>query len=121
MITKMWQLKQLVQGVARQGHERGANLHETSLIWAAKDTELKKLEEKGAVRILSGDSAEKAKTQIANRFIPSRFVVPRPNPEEFKARWWSARILGSRRHGIGWQWFHSISNCVSWDECFLVR
>ena len=31
--------------------------------------------------------AEKAKTQFANRFIPSRFVVTRPNPEEFKARW----------------------------------
>ena len=62
-------------------------VHEKSLIWAAKDIEWKKLEEKGAVRILSGDSAEEAKTQFADRFVPSRFVVTRPNPEEFKARW----------------------------------
>ena len=79
--------EQLVQGDARKGNERGANVNEKSLVWAAKDTEWKKLEEKGAVRILSGDSAEKAKTQFVNRFIPSRFVVTHPNPEEFKARW----------------------------------
>ena len=85
--------KQLVQGVAGKGNERGANVHEKSMIWAAKDTEWKKLEEKGAVCILSGDSAEKAKTQFANRFIPSRFVVTRPNPEEFKARWCLRRYL----------------------------
>ena len=36
---------------------------------------------------LSGDSAEKAKTQFGDRFIPSRYVVTRPNPGEFKARW----------------------------------
>ena len=29
----------------------------------------------------------KAKAQFANRFIPSRFVVTRPRPEEFKGRW----------------------------------
>ena len=51
------------------------------------DTEWKKLEEKGAVRILFGDSAEKAKTQCGESFIPSRYVVTRPNPVEFKARW----------------------------------
>ena len=79
--------EKLVQGVARKGNERGANVHEKSLIWAATDTDWKKLEEKGAVRILSGDSAEKAKNQFADRFIPSRFVVTRPNPREFKARW----------------------------------
>ena len=62
-------------------------MHEKSLIWAAKDAEWKKLEEKGAVRILTGESAEKAKAQFANRFIPSRFVVTRPSPEECKARW----------------------------------
>ena len=62
-------------------------MYEKSLIWAAKDTEWKTLEEKGAVRILSGDSAEKAKTQFGDRFIPSRHVVTRPNPGEFKARW----------------------------------
>ena len=60
-------------------------MHEKSLIWAAKDTEWKKLEEKGAVRILSGASAEKAKAQFGDRFIPSRFVVTRPGLEEFKA------------------------------------
>ena len=46
--------EQLVQGVAKKGKERGANVHEKSLIWAAKDTEWKKLEEKGAVRQLTG-------------------------------------------------------------------
>ena len=51
------------------------------------DTEWKKLEEKGAVRILSGDSAGKARTQFGDRFTPSRYVVTRPNPGEFKARW----------------------------------
>ena len=39
------------------------------------------------MRILSGDSAQKAKTQFGDRFIPSRHVVTRPNPGEFKARW----------------------------------
>ena len=39
------------------------------------------------MRILSGDSAETAKIQFVDRFIPSRFVVTRPNPGEFKARW----------------------------------
>ena len=39
-----------------KGNERGANVHEKSLIWAAKDTEWKKLEEKGVGRILTGES-----------------------------------------------------------------
>ena len=47
-------------------------MHEKSLIWAVKDTEWKELEEKGAGRILTGENAEKAKDQFANRFIPSR-------------------------------------------------
>ena len=81
------EMEQMVQRVGRKGNERGANVYEKSLIWAAKDTEWKKLEEKVAVRILSGDSAEKAKTQFGDRFIPSRYVVTRPNPGEFKARW----------------------------------
>ena len=51
------------------------------------DTEWKKLEEKGAVRILSGDRAEKARTQFDDRFTPSRYVVTRANFGEFKARW----------------------------------
>ena len=62
-------------------------MHDKSLIWAAKDTEWKKLEEKGAVRILARASAEKAKAQFGARFIPSRFVVTRPGKEDFKARW----------------------------------
>ena len=37
------------------------------------------------MRILT-DSAEKAKAQFANRFIPSRFVTSL-SPDEFKARW----------------------------------
>ena len=37
---------QLVEGVARKGNERGANVHDKSLILAAKDTEWKTLEEK---------------------------------------------------------------------------
>ena len=79
--------EQLIQGVARKGNERGVSVHEKSLIWAAKDTECRKLEERGAVRILVGDSAEKAGAQFSNRFIPSRLVVTRPSPDEFKARW----------------------------------
>ena len=57
--------EQLIRGVARRGNERGANVHEKS--FEAKDTEWKKLDEKGAVRILTRDSAEKAKTQFSNR------------------------------------------------------
>ena len=51
--------EQLLQGATRKrkGNEKGSNVHEKSLIWAAKDTEWKKLEEKGAVRILRGASA----------------------------------------------------------------
>ena len=74
--------EQLVQGGARTGNERGAHVHDKSLTWAAKDTEWKKLEVKGAVRILTGDSAETAKAQLSNRFIPSRFVVTRPFPDD---------------------------------------
>ena len=61
--------EQLLQGAARKrkGNEKGSNVHEKSLIWAAKDTEWKKLEEKGAVRILTGASAEKAKAQLKQR------------------------------------------------------
>ena len=103
----------LVQGVARKGNERGTNVHEKSFIWPTKDTEWKKLEEKGAVRILSGDNAEKAKTQFADRFIPSRFLVTRPNPEEFKAQ------------SISWNWLAvvplNLQLSHSWDECCLVR
>ena len=81
--------EQLLQGATRKrkGNEKGSNVHEKSLIWAAKDTEWKKLEEKGAVRILTGASAEKAMAQFGDRFFPSRFVVTRPGSEEFKARW----------------------------------
>ena len=57
------------------------------ILWCAMlDTEWKNLGE-GAVRILSGDSAEKAKNQFGDRFIPSRYVVNCPNLGEFKARW----------------------------------
>ena len=52
------EMEQLIQGAARKGSERGANVYEKSFIWAAKDTEWKKLEEKGAVHILSGDSCK---------------------------------------------------------------
>ena len=61
-------------------------MHEKSLIWPVKNTEWKKLEEKGAVRILTGDSVEKAEAQFSNSFIPTRLVVTRPSPDEFKAR-----------------------------------
>ena len=81
--------EQLLQGPTRKrkGNEKGSNVHEKSLIWAAKDTEWKNLEEKGPLRILTGASAEEAKAQLGDRFIPSRFDVNRPGPEEFKARW----------------------------------
>ena len=83
--------EQLLQGATRQrkGNEKASNAHEKSLIWATKDTEWKKLEEEGAVRILTGASREKAKAQFGDRFIPSRFIVTRPGPEE------SARVSGS--------------------------
>ena len=73
--------EQLLQGAAKKGNEKGSNGHGKSLIWAARDTEWKKLEEKGAVRITPGASAEKAKAQFGCRFNPSRFVVTRPGPE----------------------------------------
>ena len=74
-------------------------MHEKSLIWAAKDAEWKKLEEKGAVRILTGESAEKVKVQFANRFIPSRFVVTRPSPDRMQGSLVSAGIFGPRCQG----------------------
>ena len=40
------EMEQLVQRAAREGHERGANVYEKSLIWEAKDIEWKKLYEK---------------------------------------------------------------------------
>ena len=70
--------EQLVQGVARKGNERGASVHEKSLIWEAKDTEWKKLEEKGAVRILTGDSAEKARGSIFQPFHSKLFSCDSP-------------------------------------------
>ena len=39
--------EQLLQGAAKQGNEKGPNVHEKSLVRAAKDTKWKKLEEKG--------------------------------------------------------------------------
>ena len=45
--------EQLLQGTAKKGNEKGSNVHEISLIWAAKDTEWKKVEENGAVDIFS--------------------------------------------------------------------
>ena len=89
--------EQMLQGAARnkKGNEKGSNVHEKSLIWAAKDTEWKKLEEKGAVRILTGASAEKAKAQFGDRFIPSRFVVTPPGPERVQGSMVSARVSGS--------------------------
>ena len=39
------------------------------------------------MRSFAGDSAEKAKAQFSSRFIPTRFVVTRPCPDEFEARW----------------------------------
>ena len=96
-------MEQLVQRAARKGNERGANVHEKSLIWAAKDTEWKKLEEKGAVRILSGDSAEKAKTQFANRLFHSKsFCCYTFESWRVQGSMVSARILGSGCHGTGW-------------------
>ena len=71
----------------RTGNKKGSNVHEKSLIRAAKEAEWKKLEEKGAVRILTRATAEKTKAQFGDRFIPSRFVVTRPGIEEIKARW----------------------------------
>ena len=79
--------EQLIQGGANKGNKKGSNAHEKSLIGAAKDTEWKKLEEKRAVRILTGASSERAKSQFVNKFIPSRFDVTRPGPEEFNAHW----------------------------------
>ena len=69
--------EQLGQGVAKKGNERGANAHEKSLIWAAKDTEWKQLEEKGAVRILPSESAENAKGQFAKISKMPEYCVPR--------------------------------------------
>ena len=77
----------IVARSCKKGNEKGSNVHKKSLIWAAKDTEWKKLEEKGA---LSGASAEKAKAHFGDRFIPSRFVVTRP---------WSGRVQGSMVSG----------------------
>ena len=83
--------EQLLQVAAKKKrNEEGSNVHEKSLISAAKDTEWKKLEEKGDVRILSGASAWKAKAQFGDRFIPSRFVVTHLGPEEFKGSMVSA-------------------------------
>ena len=53
----------------RKGNEKGSNVHEKSLIWAAKDTEWKKLEEKGTVRFLTGASEEKAKAFHSKSFL----------------------------------------------------
>ena len=106
------EMEQMVQRAARKGNERGANVYEKSLIWAA-DIEWKKLNEKGAVRILSGDSADKAKTQFGDRFTPSHYVVTRPNPGEFKARWCLRGYLDPDVNGTVWWWFHPVSNCVS--------
>ena len=75
--------EKLQQGAANKGNEKGSNVYGKSLIW----------EEKGAVRILTGVSSERAKSQFANRLISSRFVVTRLGPEAFKARWCLRRYL----------------------------
>ena len=112
--------EQGLQGAAKKGNEKGSNVHEKSLIWAAKDTEWKKLEEKGAVRILPGASAKKAKAQFGDRFIPSRFVVTRPGK--------SSRLDGVCE-GIwtlmSWSLpaveLHNLQLCHSLVGCFRAR
>ena len=108
--------EQLLQGATRKrkGNEKGSNVHDKSLIWAAKDTEWKKLEEKGGVRILTGASAEKAKAQFGDRFIPSRFVVTRPGPRldgVCEGIWilmsWSLLAVE----------LHNLQRCHSWVDC----
>ena len=93
-------------------------MHEKPLIWAAKDTEWKKLEEKGAVYILTGDSAEKAKAQFSNRFIPSRFARVQFNSRlagVCEATWipmsWNLLVVAPL----------SLQRCHGWDERFAVR
>ena len=115
------EMEQLVQRAARKGNERGAKVYEKLLIWAAKDTEWRKLEEKGAVRILSGDSAEKAKSQFGDRFFQVVMLLP-------------VRILeSSRLDGVceviwtrmSWNWLvvvpPSLQLCLSWDLCCRVK
>ena len=113
--------EQLLQGATRKrkGNEKGSNVHEKSLIWAAKDTEWKKLNEKGTVRILTGASAEKAKKdQFGDRFIPSRFVVTRPLGQK------SSKLDGvCEGIWILMSWnllaveLHNLLRCHSWVEC----
>ena len=58
------------------------------ILWCEMlDTEWKKFEETEAVRILSGNSAGKAKTQFGDRLALCRYVVNCQNPGEFRARW----------------------------------
>ena len=116
------EMEQLVQGAAKERNELGANVHEKSLIWAARDTERKKLEEKGAVRLLSSDSAEKARTQFVDRFIPSRFCCHSFESWSVQGSMVSARLFGSGCHGTGWWWLHPVSKlCLSWDACCRVK
>ena len=101
--------EQLLQGAAKKGIEMASNVHENALIWAAKDTEWKKLEEDGAVRILSGASAEKAKAHFGDHFIPSRFVLVREGIWTLVS--WSLPAVE----------LHILQQCHSWVECSRAR
>ena len=83
--------EQLLQGARRKrkGSDKGSNVHEKSLIWAAKDTEWKKLQENEAVRILTGASAEKAKAQFGDRLFQVFLLSRAQGPMV------SARVSGS--------------------------
>ena len=95
-------------------------MHKQSLIWAAKDNEWKKPAEKGAVSILTRESAVRAKSLFAYRFISSRFVVMRNGSEDCKARWCLRGYLDTRCHGTCGQWIHSVSDGVAvWTYALL--
>ena len=67
--------EQLLQGATRKrkGNEKGSNVHEKSLIWAAKDTEWKKLEEKGCCSHSDRSKCRESKGTIRRSFHSKSF------------------------------------------------
>ena len=70
--------------------ERESSLLEENdeILWCEMlDTTWKRLEDKGAVCILSDDRAKNTKTQFRDRLSSDPHVSNRSNPGKFKARW----------------------------------
>ena len=87
----------LLQGATRKrkGNEKGSNAHEKSLIWAAKDTEWKTLEEKGCCSHSDRSKCRESKGTFRRSFHSKSFCCDASWARRVQGSMVSARVSGS--------------------------